>query len=140
MKTCTHLSCSELSSLDSAWQVIRFEKDTRYYTLQLEEDLLGDWVVFTIYGRIHSKLGKNKLMAFESFYDAFCHFQKLCHIRHQRKYQLTSWNKNQKEHIIQIQAQSNISKKYQENSKNIQSKLKLVEPLQQNSSLKDLFA
>ena len=28
---------------------MRFEKGTRFYTLTLEQDLLGDWVVVTVY-------------------------------------------------------------------------------------------
>lgn len=94
MGACSQHPCSELSSLGPSWQMIRFEKETRYYTLQLEEDLLGDWVVVTIHGRINSKLGQNKLVAFKNFNDAFSHFQKLCHIRHQRKYLITSWKRN----------------------------------------------
>lgn len=125
MSTCAHLPCSELSRLDAAWQMIRFEKETRYYTLQLEEDLLGDWVVVTIHGRINSKLGQNKLMAFESFDDAFCHFKKLCHLRHLRKYHITSWKKNQveshtpnKQFITNLFSESMKPKKIQ-NEKNI---------------------
>lgn len=140
MGTCSQLPCSELSSLGPSWQMIRFEKETRYYTLQLEEDLLGDWVVVTIHGRINSKLGQNKLVAFENFDDAFSHFQKICHIRHQRKYQIASWKKNQKEHITQIQTQQNIPKDHPENLKNIQNKRKSAVQLQQHSFLSDLFA
>lgn len=140
MGVCSKLPCSELSSLGPSWQMIRFEKETRYYTLQLEEDLLGDWVVVTIHGRINSKLGQNKLVAFENFNDAFSHFQKLCHIRHQRKYQITAWKKNQKEHIARIQAHQNISKDYPGNLKNTQNRRKSAVQLQQHSFLSELFA
>lgn len=140
MGACSTLPCSELSSLGPTWQVIRFEKETRYYTLQLEEDLLGDWVVVTIHGRINSKLGQNKLVAFENFDEAFSHFQKLCHIRHQRKYQITAWKQNQKEQIMQIQTQQNTPKDHPENSKNMQNKVKLDTQLHQHSFLSELFA
>lgn len=42
----------------------RFEKGTRFYTLTLEQDLLGDWVVVTVYGRTGSSLGQVRIHAF----------------------------------------------------------------------------
>jgi predicted DNA-binding WGR domain protein len=56
----------------------RFEKGTRFYTLMLEQDLLGDWVVVTVYGRIGTSLGQVRVHAFadkptaQDYFDAEC--------------------------------------------------------------------
>jgi hypothetical protein len=38
----------------------RFEKETRYYVIRLENDLLGDWIITASNGRIKSKLGRTQ--------------------------------------------------------------------------------
>lgn len=40
------------------FKLARFEKGTRYYTMILHRDLLNDWVITRINGRINSNLGK----------------------------------------------------------------------------------
>ena len=42
----------------------RFEKGSRFYMLTLEQDLLGDWVVVSVYGRTGSSLGQVRIHAF----------------------------------------------------------------------------
>ncbi len=87
----------------------------------------------------YSKLGQNKLVAFENFDDAFSYFEKLCHIRHQRKYQITTWKKNQKEHIARVQLTKISQKTIQGNLKNTQNRRKSAVQLQQQSFLNDLL-
>ncbi len=87
MLPCPHDLTTELS-----WQCIRFEKDTRYYMIRLEQDLLGDWIVAITYGRINSRLGQSKIMAFDEFEQAYFHFKKICTIRQKRHYQIIEQN------------------------------------------------
>ena len=46
------------------YHMIRFEKDTRYYSIRIEKDLLDDWVIVVINGRIQTKLGQVRTLAF----------------------------------------------------------------------------
>ena len=71
-----------------AYHEARFEKDTRYYVIRLSKDLLDDWVITLINGRIKSKLGQSRTLAFPNFSEAFEHFCLLAHMRHQRNYTL----------------------------------------------------
>lgn len=66
----------------------RFEKESRYYVIRLSKDLLKDWVVTLINGRIKTKLGQSRTLAFTHFNDAFDNFCMLANVRHQRGYQL----------------------------------------------------
>ncbi|MFT4060590.1 MAG: hypothetical protein QM652_13730 [Legionella sp.] len=43
---------------------LRFEKDSRYYVIRLSKDLLDDWVLTLINGRIKSKLGQIRTLVF----------------------------------------------------------------------------
>ena len=70
---------------------MRFEKDSRYYVIRLEKDLLGDWTIMAINGRIKSKLGQSRTFAYDDFEQAFDNFCLFVKVRHQRKYQLTSY-------------------------------------------------
>jgi predicted DNA-binding WGR domain protein len=42
----------------SPWLHSRWEKDTRYYELRVQQDLLGDWLLTRIWGRKDSALGQ----------------------------------------------------------------------------------
>lgn len=64
----------------------RFEKDTRFYTLTLEQDLLGDWVVVTVYGRTGTSLGQVHIRAFTSKADACSYLDSECKRRIKRGY------------------------------------------------------
>ena len=66
----------------------RFEKNTRYYVIRLSQDLLEDWVITLVNGRIESKLGQSRTLAYSSFHEGFQHFCTLAQIRHLRGYQL----------------------------------------------------
>ena len=72
---------------------MRFEKGTRFYTLTLEQDLLGDWVVVTVYGRIGSALGQVRTLAFTDEAAAQGHFEAECRRRVKRGYHFVKVNK-----------------------------------------------
>jgi predicted DNA-binding WGR domain protein len=84
---------SHTASIHQQCQSVRFEKDTRYYNVRLEQDLLDDWVVVITYGRINSRLGQNKVVAFAEFEHALIHFKKICTIRQKRHYRIIEKNK-----------------------------------------------
>ena len=46
------------------YHAARFEKETRYYVIRLENDLFGDWIITASNGRIKSKLGQTRIIAF----------------------------------------------------------------------------
>jgi predicted DNA-binding WGR domain protein len=71
-----------------AYQAARFEKESRYYVIRLEKDLLEDWTITIINGRIKSKLGQSRTHAFPSYSDAFDQFCNLAKTRYQRGYYL----------------------------------------------------
>ncbi|MFT4060136.1 MAG: WGR domain-containing protein [Legionella sp.] len=74
------------------YHAARFEKDTRYYVIRLSNDLLEDWVITLINGRIKSKLGQSRTLAFANFNEAFDSFCQQAKIRHQRGYQLKTFD------------------------------------------------
>ncbi|HAU0213572.1 TPA: WGR domain-containing protein [Legionella pneumophila] len=74
------------------YHTTRFEKATRYYVIRLERDLLGDWTLCVTNGRIKSKLGQSRIIAFECFYDAYEHFCLMAKERNQRGYHLVSYD------------------------------------------------
>lgn len=73
------------------YHTTRFEKATRYYVIRLERDLLGDWTLFVTNGRIKSKLGQSRIIAFECFFDAYEHFCLMAKERYQRGYYVASF-------------------------------------------------
>lgn len=72
--------------LVECYHTARFEKETRYYAIRLERDLLGDWTLCVTNGRIKSKLGQSRILAFECFFDAYEHFCLMAKERYQRGY------------------------------------------------------
>ena len=56
------------------YHAARFEKDTRYYVIRLSKDLLEDRIITLINGRIKSKSGQNRTLAFANFNEAFDSF------------------------------------------------------------------
>lgn len=70
---------------------MRFEKASRYYVLRLEKDLFENWVILVINGRIQSKLGKTRTLAFENYNTAFKQFALLGKMRLQRQYALVNY-------------------------------------------------
>ncbi|HCU5991556.1 TPA: WGR domain-containing protein [Legionella pneumophila] len=78
--------------IKACFHTARFEKATRYYVIRLEQDLLGDWTLCVSNGRIKSRLGQSRIIAFEHFYDAFEHFCLMAKERHQRGYHPVSYD------------------------------------------------
>jgi hypothetical protein len=71
------------------WRYLRFEKDTRFYELRLELDLLGHWVISAINGRKGSRLGKMVIHYYETKFEADIEFVKMMNYRvNRRKYKL----------------------------------------------------
>lgn len=71
------------------YHAARFEKETKYYHIRLEQDLLEDWVITVCNGRIKSRLGQSRIIAFTNYPEAFEHFLLIAKKRNQRNYQLT---------------------------------------------------
>lgn len=72
------------------FQSARFEKGTRYYTVILDKDLFDDWVITIINGRINTKLGRIRKLAFQNCSDALSEFDTITKKRIKRKYLLHS--------------------------------------------------
>jgi predicted DNA-binding WGR domain protein len=51
------------------WRFVRFERETRYYELRLQQDLFG-WVVVKTWGRKSSRLGQIRTTPCSSFLEA----------------------------------------------------------------------
>lgn len=77
---------------NEAYHIIRFEKDTRYYSMCIEKDLLGDWITVITNGRIKTKLGQTRKIAFTSYFDAFENFCEMIQVRLKRQYHLKSYS------------------------------------------------
>lgn len=69
----------------------RFEKETRYYMARISQDLFCDWIITITNGRINSRLGQNRTLAFHSFHEAFEQFCLIAKTRHQRGYRCTAY-------------------------------------------------
>ncbi|MEI6095504.1 MAG: WGR domain-containing protein [Gammaproteobacteria bacterium] len=65
---------------------LRFEKGTRYYSVILEQDLFEDWVITIINGRINTKLGGIRKLAFSNVSDAIVKLDAITQTRIKRKY------------------------------------------------------
>ncbi|WP_454783530.1 hypothetical protein [Legionella sp. WA2022007384] len=72
-------------------QMVRFEKETRYYELHLQQDLLKDWIIVAINGRKQSKLGQSRTIAFPNYEEAFDRFCTMIKMRYQRGYCVTAY-------------------------------------------------
>jgi len=83
-----------LNYTDLLFKYARFEKGTRYYTVILDKDLFDDWVITIANGRIGTKLGRIRKIAFPCFLDACTQFQNASKIRTKRGYLLESLCQN----------------------------------------------
>ena len=93
MNTLTINDSTKPTNLDekSIFQSARFEKGTRYYTVILDKDLFDDWVIIIANGRIGTKLGRIRTIAFPCFVDACDKFQVTIKNRAKRGYFLESY-------------------------------------------------
>lgn len=76
------------------YHAARFERGTRYYVVCLNKDLLDDWIITTTNGRINSRLGQSRTIAFQNFNETFEQFCMFAKVRHQRGYQCTAYKSN----------------------------------------------
>jgi hypothetical protein len=53
----------------ATWLSLRFERDTRYYQIHLEQDLWGAWILTRVNGRRNSRLGRT-LMTWPSSFES----------------------------------------------------------------------
>lgn len=68
-----------------------FEKETRYYTLILEQDLLADWIVVRRFGRKNTTLGRHLKEVCTTYKEALKKFNHLVKYRERkRKYDVVS--------------------------------------------------
>ncbi len=49
------------------WRHSRWERDSRYYELRVQQDLLGDWLLTRVWGRKDSALGQIRHEVCESY-------------------------------------------------------------------------
>lgn len=68
------------------YHYLRFEKESRYYELRLDQDLLEDWTLITSNGRIKSKLGQSRTQAFSTYYEALMQLYSAIDQRYKRHY------------------------------------------------------
>ena len=78
-------------NISETYHMIRFEKDTRYYSMSIEKDLLDDWIIIVINGRTQTKLGQIRTLAFSCYSDTFDHFCRMIQVRLKRHYHLKSY-------------------------------------------------
>lgn len=72
-----------------AYHAVRFEKKTLYYLAQISQDLLSDWIITITNGRINSRLGQSRTIAFQNFHEAFEQLCLIAKTRRQRGYRCT---------------------------------------------------
>ena len=70
------------------WETIRFERDTRYYILALEQDLFGHWVITRANGKIGAALGQIRNIFSGDYQDAIKKLQELKRHRLRKHYQI----------------------------------------------------
>lgn len=68
------------------YHYLRFEKESRYYELRLDQDLLEDWTLITSNGRIKSKLGQSRTQAFSTYNEALIQLYSAIDQRYKRNY------------------------------------------------------
>ena len=78
-------------SVPEAYHAVRFEKNTRYYTIRLEKDLFEEWVIVVINGQIQSRLGQSRTLAFSCFNEALDRFYEMINVRQKRHYHLSTY-------------------------------------------------
>lgn len=77
------------------WVDIRFERDTRYYLLLLQQDLFGQWFITKINGQISTQLGKSRDECYETYDEAVSRFIVLIRYRIKRQhYRIVSCQPN----------------------------------------------
>lgn len=63
-----------------------WQSKNRYYSVQLNKGLFGEWTVTQSWGGINSKLGNCKVFSFISVDDALEHIESVRKVRERRRY------------------------------------------------------
>ena len=63
-----------------------FEKQTRYYSLKIQQDLFSDWLLIREYGRIGNKGGQTKIKPYQTKSEALQELEKEALKRVKRDY------------------------------------------------------
>lgn len=72
------------------WKSASWQRDTRYYTCELRQNLFGEWIVIRSWGDIRSKRGRQMENQCDSFSGAEKAFEEVTKRRKYRRYQLVS--------------------------------------------------
>ena len=65
---------------------LRWEKDTRYYQVILQKDLLGCWCLTRVWGQRNSRLGQIKHLPLSSYQEGVGKITEIEKVRNQRDY------------------------------------------------------
>lgn len=53
------------------------QQNSRYYTLEYKQDLLGDWVLIKAYGRTGTRLGQTRQVVCKDYQEGLIHIQRI---------------------------------------------------------------
>ncbi len=86
---------NSMAMVDSGegWRFSRFERETRYYELRLQQDLFG-WVIVKVWGRKSSRLGQMRITPCSSFAEACRLWDAGVRARERRGYAPTHFEKH----------------------------------------------
>lgn len=87
---CLQLIRDKTTSICEECHFARFEKGTRYYLILLEKDLFEDWIITLVNGRIQTRLGQTRTLAFACYLEAYSQFGIATKTRLKRGYQQMS--------------------------------------------------
>jgi len=65
---------------------LRWEKDTRYYKVILQKDLLGSWCLTRVWGKRNSALGQVKHLPLPNYQEGIVKIAEIEKVRLQRDY------------------------------------------------------
>ena len=75
-----------LSYMHSNWQHCRWERDTRYYEITLEQDLWGQWIITRCWGSKVSRQSQTKIEHPSDITSAIARYQILQKERQRKQY------------------------------------------------------
>ncbi len=70
------------------WQTYRWESGDRFYTLDIKQDLFGEWSLCCAWGSLFSHRGAFRTQAVTSKDEAVRQFQRIAKVREKRGYHL----------------------------------------------------
>ena len=88
--TSTKRSTSSPAIDTRSWITLRWTRGTRYYRVHLEQDLLSDWLLTQVNGRVGSPLGRARALPAPSIESALLKLAAIAKRRRLRGYELTN--------------------------------------------------